>query len=126
MAPVKASSLSAGIIYGVSQPAGFGNTVIAVGNDINRNIRPTSAGLKGLFPNPPKVIFPIPIATRLPIIIIHQGVFDGRLNASSNPVTTAEQSVILIPVLRIYFCITNSKRTHDVTETAVTITTPMP
>jgi hypothetical protein len=65
---------------------------MATGKEMNRNTLPTRAGLKILFPSPPKVIFPIPIATKAPIITIQNGIFDGRQNARSNPVRMAEPS----------------------------------
>ncbi len=60
---------------------------------MRRKTRPTRAGLKGLFPNPPKLIFPMPIATSAPITTIHQGRLLGKLNARSSPVSIAEPSV---------------------------------
>ena len=68
----------------------------------------------------------MPMATRLPIIIIHTGRFEGRLNASNNPVTIAEQSDIMGLVLRIYFCMTYSNTIHDIIDTEVTTITPVP
>lgn len=75
-----------------STPSGVANTVICTGKEISRKTRPTSAGLNGLQPRPPNVIFPTPIATSAPSIIIHTGNDGGRLKPSRTPVTTAEQS----------------------------------
>ena len=57
---------------------------------MRRNTRPAKAGLKRLFPKPPKDILAIPIATIEPMTTIHIGRLEGRLKASSMPVTTAE------------------------------------
>ncbi len=43
-----------------------------------------------LHPNPPKLILPMPIATRAPITIIQTGKFEGTLKASNTPVIKAE------------------------------------
>jgi len=48
---------------------------------------------------PEGVSFAIPIATRLPIIMIKIGIFDGRLKARRRPVTRADPSVIEIGFL---------------------------
>ena len=66
--------------------------VICTGKDISKNTLPTKAGLKILHPNPPNDIFPMPIATSAPIMIIQIGKFEGRLNASNTPVIIAEPS----------------------------------
>ena len=50
------------------------------------------AGLKMLFPNPPKDSFTTPIANRHPSANIHNGKFDGTLKAKSTPVIIAEPS----------------------------------
>lgn len=77
-----------------TEASGAGHVVICAGKDISRNIRPTSAGLKILFPNPPNDILPIPIAAKAPIATIHIGRSDGKLNASSTPVMIADPSHI--------------------------------
>ena len=59
--------------------------------EINKKIRPTNAGLNGLWPKPPKVILATPIATAAPMTIIHHGIFDGKLKANRTPVTTADR-----------------------------------
>lgn len=70
--------------------AGVTKPVICTGNEINRNTRPTNAGLNGLQPRPPNDILPTPIATSAPMTIIQTGSVLGRLKPSSTPVTTAE------------------------------------
>ena len=84
------------------------------------NTRPTSAGLKGFFPNPPNDIFAIPMATIEPMTIIHQGSDEGMLNARSTPVRTAEPSLIVHSPLIKYFCIIHSVSTQLATAIAVT------
>jgi hypothetical protein len=54
------------------------------------------------------------------------GMFEGRLNARSKPVTRAEPSVIEMGFLRINLWIRYSNSMHDITEAAVTITAPIP
>lgn len=76
---------------------------------------PTNAGLNGLHPRPPNVIFPIPIATNAPIITIHTGKFDGRLKANNNPVRMAEPSLIVGSLFSMYFVIAHSKNTQAAT-----------
>ena len=89
VAPVCASR------YGVFKPEATGHVVICTGKEINKNTRPTKAGLKMLQPNPPKLILPIPIATNAPMIIIHTGRLEGTLKAKSTPVMRAEPSKIV-------------------------------
>jgi hypothetical protein len=69
---------------------GFGQTVICTGNEINKNTRPTNAGLKILQPIPPKHILATIIDINEPINIIQQGIVDGKLKANNKPVITAE------------------------------------
>ena len=100
--------------------------VICTGKDINRNTRPTNAGLKILHPRPPKLILPMPMATSAPIMIIHTGRFDGTLNASNTPVISAEPSQMVGWRFNMNFCITYSKKRQATTEVSVTIMAPMP
>ena len=78
-----------------------GHVVISTGKDINKNTRPTKAGLKGFLPNPPNDILPTPIATNAPRIIIQIGKLLGTLKARSTPVIIAEPSVIVgLPLIK--------------------------
>ena len=109
-----------------STPSGVTKEVIWTGKEISRNTRPTKAGLNGLHPNPPKVIFPTPIATNAPTAIIQIGNVVGRLNPSSTPVTMAEQSPIVGFPFNKKRWIKYSKSTQHATETAVTISAGIP
>ena len=80
-----------------------GHDVICTGNEIKRKTRPTSAGLKMLFPKPPNDNFPNPMAAIAPTIIIHHGKLDGTLKASKIPVTSAEPSVTDGVTFKRYF-----------------------
>ena len=68
---------------------------MATGNDISRNTRPTSAGLKMLHPRPPKAILAMPMAIAAPAATIHSGSDEGRFRARSTPVTSAVPSVMV-------------------------------
>ena len=83
--------------------SGFGHVVICTGKEINRNTLPTNAGLKILFPNPPNDIFPIPIATNAPMMMIHIGRFEGTLNANKTPVRIADPLEIVTFPFKMYF-----------------------
>lgn len=74
---------------------GTGHVVICAGKEISRKMRPTNAGLKILFPNPPNDIFPMPMAAKAPMARIHKGRFEGRLKANSTPVSMADPSLIV-------------------------------
>jgi hypothetical protein len=82
--------------------------------------------LKGLLPNPPKVILPIPIATSAPTITIHIGRLLGRFIPNNRPVTIAEPSLIEGLTLRIYLEIAHSINTHDATLLSNTTAEPIP
>ncbi len=56
-----------------------------------------------LNPSPPNEDLAIPIATKLPTIIIQIGRFEGKLKANSTPVSKAEPSVMVISVFNKYF-----------------------
>ena len=101
--------------------SGVGQVVICDGNEMSRNTRPTIAGLNGLFPSPPKVIFAMPIATIAPITIIHQSRFAGTLNARSIPVTIAEPSHIVVFPFKRNFWISHSTAIHATIEMRVTL-----
>ena len=103
-----------------------GQVVICAGKETSRKQRPTSAGLNGLHPRPPKVIFPIPMATSAPIMMIHRGRLDGRLNPKSKPVRMAEPSVMVGSLWSSYFVMAHSKNTHAATLTAQTMAEPIP
>ena len=93
---------------------------------MSRNTRPTRAGLKGLRPRPPKVILATPIATSDPITTIHHGIDDGRLNASSRPVTAAERFDTVHSPWKRNFWIRNSITTQLTTAMADTVSTSTP
>ena len=65
-------------------------------NDISKKQRAAKAGFIKFCPSPPYNCFTIIIANRAPITGIHRGTVDGRFNARMSPVTTAEQSLIVI------------------------------
>ena len=58
--------------------------------------------------------------------IIYKGMFDGMLNASRTPVMMAEPSASVEGLLRNTRVINHSKKRHDATDVAVTITAPSP
>lgn len=63
-----------------SIPVGIeGQDVIATGKEACKKARPTKAGLNGLLPSPPKMNFPIPIATMQPKQVIHSGNDGGKV-----------------------------------------------
>ena len=93
---------------------------------MSRNTRPTSAGLKGLLPNPPKLIFPTPMAIMAPITTIHHGRLLGRLKARISPVTSAEPSEMVGLTLSKNFWIRYSNSKHEVMEIRVTTSAPIP
>ena len=84
------------------------------------------AGLKGFLPSPPKVILAMAMATKAPMTTIHQGIVEGRLKASSTPVTTADQLEIVSGPRTRKRWMRNSKATHEATESAVTRSTSRP
>ena len=101
--------------------------VICAGKATNKAARPTRAGLNKLLPNPPNDIFATPIAKKAPIMIIHAGRLEGRLNASSKPVRMAEpSSTVLRCCFRTYLLIAHSKNKQDATLVVVTTTEPSP
>ncbi|HMP31911.1 MAG TPA: hypothetical protein PKD85_20070, partial [Saprospiraceae bacterium] len=53
--------------------------VMATGKEACRKALPTNAGLKTLFPNPPKINLPKPIAITEPIKAIHKGKLGGSV-----------------------------------------------
>ena len=103
-----------------------GQEVICAGNDAKRKQRPTKAGLNGLQPRPPKVIFPMPIATNAPIITIQTGRLEGRLKPNKSPVSMAEPSLMVGCFFSMYFVIAHSKNTQAATLDAQTTAEPMP
>ena len=82
--------------------------------------------MKILFPSPPNDILPIPIAANAPIMIIHTGKFEGKLNASKTPVRMAEPSQIVGSFFIRNRWIKYSKTTQANTEVTVTINAPNP
>ena len=93
---------------------------------MSRNTRPTRAGLKMFCPKPPKLIFATPIATKAPMITIHQGKLLGKLNANNRPVNTAERSPIVDFCFNRYYAISHSNSTQAATLIAVVIRAPQP
>jgi hypothetical protein len=93
---------------------------------MKRKTLPTSAGLKGLLPNPPNDNLPTPIANRLPRITSQTGKLEGRHKESNKPVITAEPSCIVVFFRRRNFWIRNSNKTDENTDTDITITAPHP
>ena len=88
--------------------------------------RPTSAGLKGFLPRPPKVILPTPIDTSAPTATIHSGMDEGKLKASSIPVTTADQLLTVSGPRSRKRCIRYSNTTQQATDVHVTNNTLNP
>ena len=115
-------------IYGIQTPTidvSVSPSVMAQSGITTSDI--ASAGLKGLQPNPPKVILPTPIATNAPMIIIQSGKLEGRLNASNTPVIIAEPSqMVERSLFKINLVIAHSKNTQAATEVKVTTTAPSP
>src|SRR3990170_7983982 len=66
--------------------------VITTGNDISSTVRPTIAGLNTFWPMPPKECLAMAMAKIAPSTPIHQGAQGGKLIASNQPVSSAEQS----------------------------------
>ena len=93
---------------------------------MRRNTRPAKAGLKRLFPKPPKDILAIPIATIDPMTTIHIGRVEGRLKASSNPVSMAEPLPIVGYSFSKYFWIRYSTMTQESIDERVTMKAPIP
>lgn len=79
-----------------------------------------------LHPNPPKLILPMPIATRAPITIIQTGKFEGTLKASNTPVIKAEPSKIGRLLLEKKLLNYIFKKRQATTEVRVTMIAPMP
>ena len=105
---------------------GTGQEVICTGKAISRVTRATKAGLKGLWPRPPKGIFAMPMATIAPTTMIQIGRLEGTLKARSRPVTTAEPSS-----MEGFWCsmkrwMRYSKPTQQPTETSVRMMTGNP
>ena len=77
-----------------AENSGCGTTqvVIATGNEISSTVRPTMAGLNTFWPMPPKACLAMAMAKIAPSTPSHQGAQGGRLIASSQPVSSAEQS----------------------------------
>ena len=91
---------------------------------MSRNTRPARAGLKRLLPSPPKAILVMPIATNEPIMTIHIGRLEGRLNPSSSPVSMAEPSPMVGFSFSRNFCMRYSTTIHESIEVRVTIKAP--
>ncbi len=66
--------------------------VIATGKAVCKKALPTRAGLKMLFPSPPKTCFPRAMAMTAPIAAESRGRFGGRIMASKRAVMTADPS----------------------------------
>ena len=70
-------------------PPGATQVVRAVGKAACRNARPTSAGLKRLWPSPPQTSLPRPTPTAPPRKAIHIGSPGGRIRPRMTPVKSA-------------------------------------
>ena len=66
--------------------------VIATGNAACKTARPTSAGLKTLYPRPPKINLPMAMPMTPPQNTIHSGKVGGNVNPNNNPLMAADQS----------------------------------
>jgi len=98
---------------------GIAHVVIATGNAACKNALPTNAGLNILYPNPPKISFPIAIAKIAPIAVKNNEKLGGKINASNNPVIAALPSEI-VTSLCLAFLIKASVPTHIPTLTSIT------
>ena len=78
-----------------SERTGAAHSVIATGNEASMSARAASAGLKMLYPTPPKSCLTRKIAAKAPRATIHSGVCGGQVKASSRPVTAALPSETL-------------------------------
>ncbi len=101
-------------------------SVIAAGNEMRRNTRPTRAGLKRFCPRPPKVIFATPMATTAPMSTIHHGDVAGRFSASRTPVTAADQSQTVFFPLRRNLVMRYSRSMQETTLTPRIISSDHP
>lgn len=106
--------------------SGAGQVVICAGNEMSKNIRPTSAGLKMFLPKPPKDIFPIPMAANAPIAKIHAGRLDGTLKASNTPVMMADPSFIVGSIFNKNLEMKYSNSTQNTMEANVNISALSP
>src|SRR5574344_746374 len=104
----------------------MGHEVICAGKLTSRTQRPISAGLNGLQPKPPKVIFPTPMAKSAPIRIIQMGKLLGRFIPKSMPVRIALQSAIVLGRLSKNLVIAHSNNTQAETLVRQTTTLPKP
>jgi hypothetical protein len=66
------------------------------------------------------------MATTEPMITMIGEIFDGRLKASNNPVTTADPSKRLVSFFNNNFVIKNSHNIAEATAVRVTINAPIP
>ena len=70
--------------------------VMAVGNAACKKALPTSAGLNGLYPKPPKINLPRDTAMTPPANVIHNGKPGGRVSPYIMPVITTDQSLTVV------------------------------
>lgn len=79
-----------------------------------------------LKPNPPKESLAIPMATKLPTIIIQMGRVAGILKANKIPVIKAEPSHMVTSVFMMNFWIKYSNNKQEITATEVAISAFIP
>ncbi len=98
---LRAAPMTKGVAV-VTASKGAVQVVMAAAKEAVRNALPTSAGLNGLCPNPPKTCFPMPMANADPIITIQLGKLGGTHSAKSTPVNNALPSPIWMGIFLIY------------------------
>lgn len=80
-----------------------------------------------LLPNPPKLIFPIPMLLIAPMITIQRGRLEGKFIARSSPERIAEPSVMVSSFLpSINLLMNHSTTTQVMIDVRVTHTAPQP
>jgi hypothetical protein len=110
----------------LAESNGLGHSVICTGNDTKRNTLPTKAGLKILFPNPPKTILAIAMATKEPMMIMYHGNELGTFKANKIPVSIAEKSLMVDGFFKKNFWMNHSKKTAETVAIRSTLTAPNP
>jgi len=75
------------------------HVVIATGKAACKTALPTRAGLNTLYPNPPKINLPSPMAIMPPQKAIQRGKLGGSVSPNNKPVITADQSAIVLSFL---------------------------
>ena len=109
---------------------------MAAVTDTDSTMRATMAGFAKLRPMPPNSSFTTTMATNEPITAMYSGMVEGRLKASSKPVTTADRSPAVWGVLRsrhhrysnstqaaVVTAVTSSARQPNITNEAISVGT---